>query len=165
MNKKELAIIKQLDNGTLYAAPSLIEKSCSFYDEEETRLLLSYDKNGNVNGYIPVRCGEPDEDEEDRVYSYLLRCPPSISATYTPGAEHVLPKIVNETLYYMDEDVVADFDYSNLVIGRHVPTASTYCLELENYLSDMLGIKVDLVMKSALKPGIGSHILKEVRPL
>ena len=135
MNKKELAIIKQLDNGTLYAAPSLVEKSCSFYDEEETRLLLSHDKNGNVNGYIPVRYGEPDEDEEERVYSYLLRCPPSISATYTPGAEHVLPNIVNETLYYMDEDVVADFDYSNLVIGRHVPTASAYCLELENYLS------------------------------
>ncbi|RLI79785.1 nucleotidyltransferase [Archaeoglobales archaeon] len=35
-------------------------------------------------------------------------------------------------------------------------------VELEEYLSDLLGIKVDLVMKSALKPRIGKHILKEV---
>lgn len=33
---------------------------------------------------------------------------------------------------------------------------------MENYLSDLLGVKVDLVDKSALKPRIGKHILKEV---
>lgn len=35
-------------------------------------------------------------------------------------------------------------------------------VELEDYLPDLLGIKVDLVMKSVLKPRIGKHILKEV---
>ena len=35
-------------------------------------------------------------------------------------------------------------------------------VELEEYLSDLLGIKVDLVLKSALKPRIGKNILKEV---
>jgi hypothetical protein len=35
-------------------------------------------------------------------------------------------------------------------------------VELEEYLSDLLGIRVDLVMKSALKPKIGKQILKEV---
>ncbi len=35
-------------------------------------------------------------------------------------------------------------------------------VKLENYLSDLLGIKVDLVEKSALKPRIGKQILKEV---
>lgn len=35
-------------------------------------------------------------------------------------------------------------------------------VEIENYLSDLLGVKVDLVEKSALKPRIGRHILKEV---
>ncbi len=35
-------------------------------------------------------------------------------------------------------------------------------VELENYLSELLGVKVDLVMKSALKPVIGRRILKEV---
>ncbi|MCD5390600.1 nucleotidyltransferase family protein [candidate division NPL-UPA2 bacterium] len=35
-------------------------------------------------------------------------------------------------------------------------------IELENHLSDLLRVKVDLVMKSALKRRIGKHILKEV---
>jgi predicted nucleotidyltransferase len=33
---------------------------------------------------------------------------------------------------------------------------------LENYLSEILGVKVDLVEKSTLKPRIGKHILEEV---
>jgi len=33
---------------------------------------------------------------------------------------------------------------------------------LENYLSEALGVKVDLVEKSTLKPRIGKNILKEV---
>lgn len=33
---------------------------------------------------------------------------------------------------------------------------------LENYLSDVLGVKVDLVEKHALKPRIGKHVLEEV---
>lgn len=35
-------------------------------------------------------------------------------------------------------------------------------IALENYLSDSIGVKIDLVEKSALKPRIGRHILKEV---
>lgn len=35
-------------------------------------------------------------------------------------------------------------------------------LDLEEYLSDIFGIKVDLVTKGALKPYIGKHILEEV---
>jgi len=35
-------------------------------------------------------------------------------------------------------------------------------LELEDYLSKILKVKVDLVMKDALKPLIGKHILNEV---
>jgi len=35
-------------------------------------------------------------------------------------------------------------------------------LNLENYLSGLLGTKVDLVMRSSLKPRIGRHILEEV---
>jgi uncharacterized protein len=35
-------------------------------------------------------------------------------------------------------------------------------IELENYISDFLGVKADLVMKSVLKPRIGRRILKEV---
>jgi len=35
-------------------------------------------------------------------------------------------------------------------------------LELEEYLQDLLKVKVDLVSKKALKPRIGKNILKEV---
>ena len=35
-------------------------------------------------------------------------------------------------------------------------------IKLENYLSDMLGIKVDLVMKDSLKPRLRPYILNEV---
>jgi uncharacterized protein len=34
--------------------------------------------------------------------------------------------------------------------------------DLENHLSDLLGRKVDLVMKDGLKPRIGARILQEV---
>ncbi|MGK7883404.1 MAG: nucleotidyltransferase family protein [Crocosphaera sp.] len=37
----------------------------------------------------------------------------------------------------------------------------TFC-HLENYLSDVLGVEVDLVMKDSLKPKIGQQILSEV---
>lgn len=35
-------------------------------------------------------------------------------------------------------------------------------MDLEMYLSDVLGVKVDLVSKKALKPHIGKSILEEV---
>lgn len=35
-------------------------------------------------------------------------------------------------------------------------------MDLEEYLEKLLGVKVDLVSKKALKPRIGQHILKEV---
>ena len=35
-------------------------------------------------------------------------------------------------------------------------------LELEEYLQNLLKLKVDLVSRKALKPGIGRNILKEV---
>jgi hypothetical protein len=38
-------------------------------------------------------------------------------------------------------------------------------IELENYLSDLLGIQVDLVVRDALKPRIGRRILEEVVPV
>jgi predicted nucleotidyltransferase len=38
-------------------------------------------------------------------------------------------------------------------------------VELENYLSDALGVKVDLVMQESLKPRIGKRILSEAVPV
>ncbi len=36
-------------------------------------------------------------------------------------------------------------------------------MDLERYLAELVGGKVDLVMKTALKPRIGRHILEEVK--
>jgi len=35
----------------------------------------------------------------------------------------------------------------------------------DNYLSDLLGVKVDLVVKQILKPAICLHVLKEAEEL
>jgi hypothetical protein len=57
---------------------------------------------------------------------------------------------------YSDLDVLVEFE--------RAPSLFTY-VEIEDYLSQLIGIKVDLVMKSALKPAIGQRILAEVVPV
>jgi len=52
-------------------------------------------------------------------------------------------------------------DLDVLVEFSRTPTIFKF-VNLENYLSEALDIKVDLVMKDALKPNIGKHILNEV---
>jgi len=53
-----------------------------------------------------------------------------------------------------DLDVLVEFDERPLSLFQFV--------ELENRLSDLLGVRVDLVEKATLKPAIGRHILSEV---
>lgn len=55
-----------------------------------------------------------------------------------------------------DLDLLVDFAESISLIDF---------IHLENELSGLLGVKVDLVMKTALKPRIGKHILEEVVPV
>jgi predicted nucleotidyltransferase len=53
----------------------------------------------------------------------------------------------------IDVDVLVEFDD---------PIGLFEFMKLENYLSDLLCVKVDLVSKKALKPHIGERILEEV---
>ena len=55
-----------------------------------------------------------------------------------------------------DLDVLVDF-YKTIDLFKYI--------ELENYLSEILGVKVDLVMKDALKPRIKDRILNEAIPV
>lgn len=55
-------------------------------------------------------------------------------------------------------------DVDVLVTFEQIPGLLKF-IELENYLSDVLGLRVDLVMRDALKPVIGEHILAEVVPV
>jgi uncharacterized protein len=54
----------------------------------------------------------------------------------------------------------SDSDLDILVTYHEVPTLLGF-IALENYLSDTLGVKVDLVLKDSLKPKIGQRILGE----
>ena len=67
-----------------------------------------------------------------------------IFGSYVRGEEEVVTS---------DLDLLVEFD-DGITLFKFI--------EMENYLSDLLGIKVDLVMKKALKPRIGKNILKEV---
>ncbi|MGH7861515.1 MAG: nucleotidyltransferase family protein [Candidatus Dormibacteraceae bacterium] len=55
-------------------------------------------------------------------------------------------------------------DVDLLVEFERVPGLIAF-VELEQYLSDLLGVKVDLVLKDALRPTIGQRILKELVPV
>ena len=50
----------------------------------------------------------------------------------------------------------------DLLIDFEEPIGLVQYVGLQNYLSDKIGEKVDLVTKSGLKPRIGKHILREV---
>lgn len=50
----------------------------------------------------------------------------------------------------------------DILVEFEKPISLLEYVALERYLSELIGKKVDLVMKTALKPRIGKHILKEV---
>ena len=52
-------------------------------------------------------------------------------------------------------------DLDILVEFTSTPTFFQF-VEMEDYLSQLLGVRVDLVMRSALKPRIGERVLSEV---
>lgn len=89
--------------------------------------------------------------------------------TYRSKLQAMLPEL--KTAYnvsyiglfgsYVRGENTPESDLDVLVEFSRTPTIFRF-VHLENYLSDSLGVKVDLVMKNALKPNIGKHILNEV---
>lgn len=61
---------------------------------------------------------------------------------------------------YVRGEQKRDSDLDILVTFRKAPSLLTF-IAIENYLSDLLGVKVDLVMKDSLKPEIGQQILSK----
>ncbi len=62
----------------------------------------------------------------------------------------------SEQRKHSDLDVLVEF--------HRVPSLFEF-VRLERYLSGLLNIKVDLVMKSAWKPAMGRHIPEEAQPV
>lgn len=65
---------------------------------------------------------------------------------------------------YARDEARADSDLDVLVAFDDPPSLFKF-IELENLISDTLGVKVDLVMEDAIKPAIRERILKEVQLL
>jgi uncharacterized protein len=65
---------------------------------------------------------------------------------------------------YVRGDQKKDSDLDILVTFKEAPGLLTF-IAIENYLSDLLSIKVDLVMKDSLKPRIGEQIQRETIPI
>jgi predicted nucleotidyltransferase len=57
-----------------------------------------------------------------------------------------------------------DSDLDVLVTFSETPSLFRY-VELEDHLSKLLGVRVDLVMREGLKPAIGQRILAELMPV
>lgn len=65
---------------------------------------------------------------------------------------------------YVRSEQDEDSDLDILISFEEDPSLLTF-IAIENYLSDLLGIRVDLVMKDSLKPKIGQQILREAIPV
>jgi|SRR5919199_6949978 predicted nucleotidyltransferase len=62
---------------------------------------------------------------------------------------------------YVRGEQTEDSDVDVLVEFSEIPGLLKF-IDLENYLTDNIGIKVDLVRKGGLKPKIGKRIMAEV---
>lgn len=62
---------------------------------------------------------------------------------------------------YVRNEQTSSSDLDLLVNFKSKPSLFEF-VALENYLTDLLGVKVDLVMDSALKPRIKKNIRKEL---
>jgi predicted nucleotidyltransferase len=65
---------------------------------------------------------------------------------------------------YVRHEEQAESDLDLLVTFDETPTLFQV-VALENFLSDALQVKVDLVMRDSLKPEIGKRILAEAQPV
>jgi predicted nucleotidyltransferase len=65
---------------------------------------------------------------------------------------------------YVRHENRPDSDLDVLISFDQIPSLLRL-IEVENHLSDLLDVKVDLVLRDALKPHIGQRILAEVVPV
>ncbi|MBU4403898.1 MAG: nucleotidyltransferase family protein [Actinobacteria bacterium] len=84
----------------------------------------------------------------------LTQCKPELKSGFQVKEIGIFGSYVrNEQKKNSDLDILVDFE--------ETPSLFKF-MELESYLKTILKVKVDLVMKSVLKPRIGRRILNEV---
>jgi predicted nucleotidyltransferase len=65
---------------------------------------------------------------------------------------------------YVRHEEKTNSDLDILVTFSKAPSILKF-IQLENHLSDLLEVKVDLVLRDSLKPAIGKRILSEAEPV
>jgi predicted nucleotidyltransferase len=93
------------------------------------------------------------KNELDEILLLLRELLPYISHKYHVTSIEVFGSYVRN-----QQNIDSDLDV--LVSFSKIPTLLKF-IELKNYLSDKLQLKVDLVMKDSLKPRISQNILNE----
>ena len=90
----------------------------------------------------------------DAIKRKLTQCKPELKSGFQVKEIGIFGSYIrNEQNKNSDLDILVEFEEE--------PSLFRF-MELENYLKTILRVKVDLVMKNALKPQIGRHILNEV---
>mgnify|MGYP000355561186 CR=1 FL=1 len=93
----------------------------------------------------------------ENITSKLKKELPKLRTQYNVATIEVFGSFVrNEQKANSDLDILVSFSKA--------PSLFKF-IELEEYLSELLGVKVDLVMKSSLKPNIGQRILAEAQSI
>ncbi len=93
----------------------------------------------------------------EKISSVLQKHLPELKSKYKVATFDVFGSFVRD-------EQTAGSDLDILVSFTKSPSMFKF-LELEDYLSVLFGVKVDLVMKSALKPDIGQRILSEAQSI
>ena len=101
--------------------------------------------------------GLPEEWEVSRFIKVLRHQAPELAERYKVKWLGVFGSYVrNEQHEGSDLDVLVEFEKVPSLLGL---------IDLEMHLSELLGVKVDLVTRDSLKPGIDRYILSEVVPV
>ena len=96
-------------------------------------------------------------NNQQEIRQSLRQLLPLITEQYQVKALGVFGSFVRQ-----EQRIDSDLD---LLVTFIEPPSLLRFIELENYLSDQLGVQVDLVMQDALKPAIGDQILREAVPV
>jgi len=97
------------------------------------------------------------KNELQKIMSKLKQELPGIKLRYNVSTMEIFGSFIHG-----EQKARSDLDI--LVTFKKTPSLFDF-IELEEYLSELLNVKVDLVMKSSLKPNIGRKILSEAMPV
>lgn len=95
--------------------------------------------------------------EPENIVSKLRKELPKIKSQYNVTTLEVFGSIVRR-------EQKANSYLDILVTFSQSPSLFKF-IESEDYLSEIIGVKVDLVMKSSLKPTIGKRIISEAQTI